>query len=95
MELKSTVPDIILIKSKDMPSIVSQFAVNKNTRPAKFKPFGYSDGSTVLSDESLPLMVRCKRVLGDRMEERWQGYYLDGRHVSSARIAMEAGFGKI
>ena len=80
------------ISNKDLPVIVSQFDVKKEIRPKKFRAFPYSDGSKIVSDESLPLMVRCKKILGSRMEERWQGYFLDGRHVSSKAIAEAAGF---
>ena len=42
-------------------------------------------------DSGLPLMEKAKLRLGDRMVEKKDGYWLDGRPVSSNRIAEAAG----
>lgn len=80
------------LKSKEVIAFFSNVDVNKKTKRKKFRPFPYVNETNVVTNDGLPLMVRCKKILGDRMKESWQGYFLDGKPASSSKIAIEAGF---
>ena len=84
--------EITKLKSKEVIAFFSNVDVAKKTKRKKFRPFPFVNETNVVSNEGLPLMVRCKKILGDRMKEGWQGYFLDGKPASSSKIARAAGF---
>lgn len=91
MESKSTSPEIIFLKNRAVTKFFNEIDIRKTTRRKKLRPYKIAEEQLLSSDEGLPLMQRCQKILGIRMEQRWQGYYLDGRPASSSKIAQEAG----
>ena len=85
-------PEITKLKSKEIVSFFSNVEVAKKTKRKKFRPFTFVNETNVVENSGLPLMVQCKKILGSRMSEGWQGYFLDGKPASSSKIALAAGF---
>lgn len=84
--------EVTELSGKQIIEVFSNVDVDKKTKRKKFRPFPYVNETSVVSNSGLPLMVRCKKILGSRMTEGWQGYFLDGKPASSSKIATAAGF---
>jgi hypothetical protein len=84
--------ETITLKNRALTRFFKEVDVQKNTRKKKFRPYRIDEEFILDTDSGLPLMQRCQKILGKRMEQRWQGYYLDGKPSSSSKIALAAGF---
>jgi hypothetical protein len=84
--------EVMELNAKEIIKVFSNVDVDKKTKRKKFRPFPYVKETTITSNNGLPLMVRCKKILGARMTEGWQGYFLDGKPASSSKIAIASGF---
>lgn len=74
------------IKEMQVPRPTKQARLNKNSHLSRY--------GEIISDpgDGLTLMDRVRANLGDRLtEKRGVGYFLDGRHVSTAKIVAAAG----
>jgi hypothetical protein len=63
----------------------------RRLRKKKFRAFLTDENPIPHEDTGLPLMVRAKKILGIRMQEKVDGYYLDNRPASCYKIAEAAG----
>jgi len=80
----------IKVHHKNVIAFFKHVTVEKRTRKRRPKVVRMPKELHDDPDNGLPLMVRAKKILGKRMEERWGGYYLDGRPASSEKIAEAA-----